>query len=76
MSGNVWQWCDNWRQSYADVVAGKAPANPTEKVQRGGSILCEPGWCHGYWVSGRSFTTPETSLMHVSFRCIKSPCIG
>lgn len=71
MTGNVWQWCADWRQPYADVIAGKAPQNPTEKVQRGGSFLCEPGWCHGYRVSGRSFTSPETALMHVGFRCVK-----
>ncbi len=71
MTGNVWQWCQDWRQSYADVVAGQPPVNPTEKVQRGGSFLCEPGWCHGYRVSGRSFTSPETALMHVGFRCVK-----
>jgi len=71
MTGNVWQWCEDWRQNYADVVAGQPPANPTEKVQRGGSFLCEPGWCHGYRVSGRSFTSPETALMHVGFRCVK-----
>ncbi|WP_229367665.1 formylglycine-generating enzyme family protein [Fibrisoma limi] len=71
MTGNVWQWCEDWRQNYADVMAGQPPTNPTEKVQRGGSFLCEPGWCHGYRVSGRSFTSPETSLMHVGFRCVK-----
>jgi formylglycine-generating enzyme len=71
LTGNVWEWCADWRQSYADVLAGKAPDHPTEKVQRGGSFLCEPSWCHGYRVSGRSFTSPETSLMHVGFRCVK-----
>ena len=72
MTGNVWEWCADWKQEYADLVAGRAPQNPTEKAQRGGSFLCEPGWCHGYRVSGRSFSTPETSLMHVGFRCVKS----
>lgn len=82
MTGNVWQWCQDWRQHYADVLAGQSPnrtskpvgpaVKPTEKVQRGGSFLCEPGWCHGYRVSGRSFTSPETALMHVGFRCVKN----
>lgn len=72
MTGNVWQWCEDWRQTYRDVAESKAPVNPTEKVQRGGSFLCEPGWCHGYRVSGRSFASPETALMHVGFRCAKS----
>lgn len=72
MTGNVWEWCEDWRQNYGDVVAGQPPVDPTEKVQRGGSYLCEPGWCHGYRVSGRSFTSPETALMHVGFRCAQS----
>lgn len=72
MTGNVWQWCEDWRQNYADVIVGQSPVSPTERVQRGGSFLCEPGWCHGYRVSGRSFTSPETALMHVGFRCVKS----
>lgn len=71
MTGNVWQWCEDWRQSYTDVLMGKPTQHPTEKVQRGGSFLCEPGWCHGYRVSGRSFTSPETALMHIGFRCVK-----
>ncbi|WP_460974581.1 formylglycine-generating enzyme family protein [Spirosoma knui] len=71
MTGNVWEWCEDWRQTYADVLAKQKPQSPTEKVQRGGSFLCEPGWCHGYRVSGRSFTSPETSLMHVGFRCVR-----
>jgi sulfatase modifying factor 1 len=71
MTGNVWEWCEDWKQNYTDVVANQPPQAPTEKVQRGGSFLCEPGWCHGYRVAGRSFTTPETSLMHVGFRCVR-----
>ncbi|WP_128546609.1 formylglycine-generating enzyme family protein [Larkinella soli] len=71
MTGNVWEWCNEWRQRYSDLVEGRQPQNPTEKVQRAGSFLCEPGWCHGYRVSGRSYTSPETALMHVGFRCVK-----
>ncbi len=71
MTGNVWQWCDNWKINYADIANGIMPSDTLEKVQKGGSFLCEPGWCHGYRVSGRSFTSPETSLMHVGFRCVK-----
>ncbi|WP_461051434.1 formylglycine-generating enzyme family protein [Spirosoma arcticum] len=71
MTGNVWQWCTDWRSSYADVTAGRLPDAGQEKAMRGGSFLCEPGWCHGYRVSGRSFSTPETALMHVGFRCVR-----
>ncbi len=76
MTGNVWQWCDNGRFEYAEVLDalekdGKISINNTEKAQKSGSFLCEDTWCHGYRVSGRSFTSPETSLMHVGFRCVK-----
>ena len=76
MTGNVWQWCDNGKFSYNDVVetmktGGKITELDTERAQKGGSFLCEAKWCHGYRVSGRSFTSPETSLLHVGFRCVK-----
>jgi formylglycine-generating enzyme len=76
MTGNVWQWCDNGKFSYAEVLevmknGGSLTILDAEKAQRGGSYLCEATWCHGYRVSGRSFTSPETSLLHVGFRCVK-----
>lgn len=70
MAGNVWEWMDDWFRSYADRDKEFAPDEQSEKAQRGGSFLCEPGWCHGYRVSGRSHSTPESSLFHVGFRCV------
>ncbi len=71
MGGNVWEWTQNWFRPYADRNVPFSPTAQSEKVQRGGSFLCEPGWCHGYRVSARSHSTPETSLFHVGFRCVK-----
>lgn len=71
MTGNVWQWCEDWKSDYGTWIKGEKAEVQQEKAQRGGSFLCEPGWCHGYRVSGRSFSTPETSLMHVGFRCVR-----
>lgn len=73
LAGNVWEWCEDPKTPYADLL-GRVPvriSEATERVQRGGSFLCEPGWCHGYRVSGRSGSTAETALMHVGFRCVK-----
>ena len=73
MAGNVWEWCEDTKMAYSDLLK-QAPVTvtaQTERVQRGGSYLCEPGWCHGYRVSGRSGSTAETSLMHTGFRCVK-----
>ncbi len=70
MGGNVWEWVDDWYRPYTDRDKDFKPNAKSERVQRGGSFLCEPGWCHGYRVSGRSHSTPESSLFHVGFRCV------
>lgn len=71
MSGNVWEWCSNELLDYKSFVDHKSILIKNEKAQRGGSFLCEPSWCHGYRVSGRSSSSAETSLFHVGFRCVK-----
>lgn len=60
MGGNVWQWCNDDSQG-----------RPGEKNQRGGSFLCDPMVCHGFRVGGVASSTPETSLVHLGFRCVK-----
>lgn len=70
LSGNVWEWCDNWRFEYHQLLTGDFLPS-TEKAMRGGSFLCAPNYCHGYQISARSFTTPETSLFHLGCRCAK-----
>jgi sulfatase modifying factor 1 len=35
--------------------------------------LCHPEVCHGYRVSARGHSTPDTSLFNVGFRCARDP---
>lgn len=60
MGGNVWQWCSD-----------ESRTRPGEMNERGGSFLCDPSVCHGFKIGGVASSTPETSLVHVGFRCVK-----
>ena len=71
MAGNVWEWGYNWHLPYEGNLK-KFPADLQGRAQRGGSFLCNPNYCHGYRLSARSATSPESSLYHVGFRCVKN----
>ncbi len=64
LAGNVWEWT-------SDTIAHqRLPGEDVHRVAKGGSFLCEPGWCHGYLISGFTSTSSETALFHTGFRCV------
>ena len=67
VGGNVWQWCQDWTNPHSDTTAATA-----EKLQYGGSFLCDKNVCHGYKIGNTAHATPETSLCHVGFRCVRN----
>ena len=71
MGGNVWEWTADWFRPYAERDRAYTPSPESEKTQRGGSFLCHESYCHGYRVSARSHSTPETALFHVGFRLVR-----
>ncbi|MCD4819996.1 MAG: formylglycine-generating enzyme family protein [Candidatus Cloacimonetes bacterium] len=72
MSGNLWEWCNNWLGNYT-----KRPKNNPHgpnigkfRVLRGGSWNVEDILCSNYI---RFLGEPDDSDIHVGFRIVRTP---
>ena len=84
MSGNVWELCEDWYSpKFYNISPKDNPLGPavgtydpnrtgfTERVMRGGSWLCDQGYCFRYRPAARSGIDSISSTNHVGFRCVK-----
>ena len=71
MSGNVWEWCQDWKGSYSNEPKTNptGPEKGSKRVKRGGSSSLLARYSRS---SYREFFSPEYSIGDLGFRLVLS----
>ena len=72
MSGNVWEWCNDWFGGYSSDAQTnpQGPKKGSFRVLCGGSWYDYAGYCR---VSYRNYSTPMSHDINVGFRLVMCP---
>jgi sulfatase modifying factor 1 len=74
MIGNVWEWTSSpfaAAEAGACACAVGATTAANRVALKGGSFLCAAEYCARYRPAARLGLTPESTAMHVGFRCAR-----